>query len=108
MRELVIIQQRAASQNEYGEEEETWSTYAEVWASIQNNRRAVDLEQYMAGAGTERQHTTYVVCIYYDSAITVDNHRILWGTVPYDIEMVFDPDGRKQWTELRVREAGES
>ena len=104
MMEQITIQQRSGSADAYGEEAETWSTYATVWANVEANRRATDMERFVAGAGKERQRTQYIVRIYYDSAITVGAHRVQWGAKYYDIEQVFDPDGRRQWTELRVQE----
>lgn len=104
MLDQVTIQQRAATQDSYGEEVETWSTYATVWANIEANRRATDMEAFVAGAGKERQRTQYIARIYYDPAITVDRHRAQWGSKFYDIEQAFDPTGRRQWTELRLRE----
>lgn len=104
MMEQITIQQRSATQDAYGDELESWSTYATVWANVEANRRATDMEHFVAGAGKERQRTQYVARIYYDSAITVDGHRVSWAGKVYDIEQVFDPDGRRQWTELRIQE----
>lgn len=104
MREEIAIQARAATQDAYGQDVETWSAYKTVWADIQNNRRATDLEQMVAGAGKERQRTTYSARIYYDATITPASHRVLWNGTPYDIEQAFDPDGSREWTELRIQE----
>jgi SPP1 family predicted phage head-tail adaptor len=104
MLEQVVIQTRTATPNAYGEDVETWATYTTVWANIESNRRATDLEAYIAGAGKERQRTQYVARIYYDPAITVDVHRLSWGGKFYDILQAFDPTGRRQWTELRIQE----
>lgn len=105
MMEQITIQQRSGVQDVYGQESESWSTYATVWASVEANRRATDMEHFVAGAGKERQRTQYVVRIYYDAAVTVDQHRVSWVGKVYDIEQVFDPDGRRQWTELRIQES---
>lgn len=104
MMEQITIQQRSGSQDGYGEVAETWSTYKTVWANIEANRRATDMEHFVAGAGKERQRTQYIARIYNDTTITVDGHRVQWGAKFYDIEQVFDPDGRRQWTELRIQE----
>ena len=104
MMEQITIQSRSGAADAYGEEAESWSTYGTVWANIEANRRATDMEHLVASAGTERQRTQYVARIYYDPAITVEGHRVQWGSKYYDIEQVFDPDGRRQWTELRLQE----
>lgn len=104
MREEITIETRAATQDGYGEPLETWSLYRVAWADIQNNRRATDLEQYVAGAGKELQRTTYSARIYYDATITPATHRVQWAGKTYDIEQVFDADGSKQFTELRIKE----
>ena len=104
MLEQITIQQRSGTQDAYGAEAETWSTYATVWANVEANRRATDMEHFVPNVGKERQRTQYIARIYYDAAITVDAHRVQWGAKYYDIEQVFDPDGRRQWTELRIQE----
>lgn len=104
MLEQIVIQQKSTAQDSYGEPVDTWSTYATVWANIESNRRATDLERFVAGVGSERQRTQYVVRIFNDPTIAVASHRVSWGSKFYDIEQAFDPDGRRQWTELRIQE----
>lgn len=104
MREQIVIQQRTATQDDYGEPVESWTTYATVWAKIEGNRRAADLEQFIQATGKERQRSQYIATIYHDGSVGVSTHRAAWNGKYYDILQVGDPDGRRQWSELYIRE----
>lgn len=100
--EQVAIQSSTATQNSYGEPVLTWSTVATVWANVSVNRRATDLERFVEATGAEVQRTQYTVTIYYRTDVT-ERNRLVWGSETLDIEQVYDPDGRKQWLEIKAQ-----
>ena len=100
--EQVVIQSSTASLNSYGEPILTWATVATVWASVRPDRYASALEKLAAGVGAEVQRTQYTLTIYHRTDVTTLN-RLSWGSEYLDIEQVYDPDGRKQWLEIRAQ-----
>lgn len=104
LRERIALQNATATQDEYGAQIRTWTTYAAVYASVLPNRRATDLEAFVAATGQERQRNQYTITIYFrDDVIVTD--RITWGNKVLDIEQVYDPDGQRHWLELKCQEA---
>lgn len=103
--EQIEIQTKSVVQTAYGDETVTWGTTATVWAKVETNRRAAELEQFIAGTGKERQRSLYRVTIHRDANLTItpEDNRVLWGGNAYDVEQVIDPDGRRQWVEIQVR-----
>jgi len=88
-REKIIIQSATVSQDSYGEEVETWSTWATVWAVVIYN------------TGTEGVHAAQEVAIkdvtfriLYISGVT-ERMRVKWGNDYYDIKYVTEVGIRK-------------
>ena len=89
----VSLQARTLSRNSYGEETESWSEIAEVWAE------KVDLRgrEYYAAAQANADVTTRWR-IRYRSDVTV-LHRLLYDSVVYEINQVAEI-GRQAGLEL--------
>ena len=104
LREQIRLQRATATQDDYGAEVRTWTTYATVYASVLPNKRATDLERYLEAVARERQRNQYTVMTYHRTDVLVTD-RILWGAQVLDIEQAYDPDGQQHWLELKCQEA---
>ena len=93
----IVIQQTTETQDAYGELDDTWSTYATVWADKIEGKGA---ERY--SAAKETAFSPVVFMIRTDSGVT-EKMRISYDSKIYDIISV-DKIGRRMMnlvTELR-------
>ena len=98
---IVIIQQKAVSQDTYGEEIETWTTLDTVWAGRKDFRG----KEYFAAQQTAAS-VSAVYTIRYRTDITPDEHRISDNGRIYDIKSVIELC-RKVGLELMVEARAE-
>lgn len=99
LRHRVTIQQATETQDSYGAVVQSWSTLANVWASIEarTGRETFTAAQVYATAD-------HIITIRHRSDVT-PKMRITYGARTFGIEGAVDPDGRKKSTILYVREA---
>lgn len=94
----ITLQSYTASQNDTGEEVNTYSTLATVWAQV---RYASGDERIMAD-----REVAVADCIFkirYRSTVT-EKTRILFGTTTYDILHIADRiEGRMRYMELTAK-----
>jgi SPP1 family predicted phage head-tail adaptor len=73
--EQVVIQSRTLSTDRIGGAVETWATYATIWAMVRDAS---------GGDGQKADSNAVVnlfeVTAYYDSTVSAEAHRILWGS----------------------------
>jgi SPP1 family predicted phage head-tail adaptor len=85
-----ITIEAATVANVYGEEVETWSAIAEVFAA----REDLSGREFFAAQQTNAEVTTRFRVRYIDGVTA--KMRVYSDGVPYDIESVQDPDGRRR------------
>ncbi len=72
--EEITIQARTLSTDRIGGVAESWATYVTLWAMIKgasgSDARKADAHETV---------NLFEVTTYYDSTITAEGHRILWG-----------------------------
>ena len=100
LRHRVIIQQPTVAYNSYGEPTTTWSTLATVWASI---KPIWGMESKNAEADQLQSTVMHDIRVRFREDVT-PLMRITYSTRTFDIEMVTDPDGRRELLQLQCRE----
>lgn len=93
----IDIEQRTLTKNAYGEETETWSVWATVWAQ----KRPKTGREYFE-AQQERAESEVVWRIRHRTGIKVGEMRVNDGTHTYDIESVIEM-GRREGLELLTK-----
>jgi SPP1 family predicted phage head-tail adaptor len=96
----VTIQSNTTSRNSYGEETDSWSTLATVWAEVRHLRGD---EKFLAKAVTTEKVIT--VRIRYRSDVTTQN-RLVWESNNYDITEVAEI-GRREGLEITAERIGD-
>lgn len=100
LRHRVTIQQNTPSRDTYGEEIESWSALATVWAAVEplagTERYAADGAQTLATVDTR-------IRIRYWSGIT-PGMRVLFGARTFDIQAVIHLEERQQELHLLCEE----
>lgn len=94
MTERITLQQRAQTQNEYGENVAAWTDVATVYAKAAPIRG----REYFAMAQT--QATTDVRFTIRYRAGVLPTMRVVWRGEPYDIQDVIVPFGKRESIEL--------
>lgn len=97
LRERVTIQQKVVTQNAFGEEVITWTTFATTWADVEPLTGREFIEQARREA-----EISYKVTIRYRTGI-VPYMRISWESKTLRIEAVM-PDGIKRQIMLMCSE----
>lgn len=92
----VVLQTFSASQDEYGQDVNTWTTIATVWAWV----------RYKSGGESvySNKETATADCIFtirYRSGIT-EKHRIVYGGVNYDILHIAET-GRRKFLDITAK-----
>lgn len=96
----IIIQQKAVTQDPYGEEVVTWGTWKAVWANI----RPMSGYQYLqASAQTVEAKVVTEIRIRFLSGINNETMRVLHGTAVYEIEAVLHEEERRRQMRLMCR-----
>ena len=95
LRTRLTVQQRSSTTDVGPVKTVAWSTLAAVWAEVVPVQ---GIEQRQVGAAIAT--TTYRVRIRYRTDVT-PAHRIVWGSVTLQVNAAYDPDGRRQYLELR-------
>jgi len=98
LRERVQLQSHLVSQNDAGDDVETWTTYATVRARMEP-LTASAAERAARETVTRRWRLT----IRYRGDVTAA-HRVAWGTRLFDIEGAVNPDERRRYTTLDLVE----
>lgn len=95
LREQITIQARTAGQDGHGQEAQTWTDLATVWAQAEPLRG----RDFFA-AGQMQQAVSTRFRMRWRDDIT-GAHRVLWRGEPYEVEgQPIDVDGRRQTLEL--------
>lgn len=93
LRHQVQIQQRSTTQDQYGQELETWTTILTKWARIE---AAKESEIYQSGALTSR--VTHTITVRWDSTQIAPGMRVLYtssfGNHYYQIQNVTNIEER--------------
>lgn len=90
--QLIQIQARQPGQDALGQQLDSWSTVAAVWAQA----RSVDGREAFA-EGQMQATATVEFTVRYRPWIT-SAHRVLWRGEPYDIvKPPMDDDGHREW-----------
>lgn len=89
----IVIEKNAASQNSFGEPEESWSTFATVWANVRPVRGN---EQF--ASDQRRAERQSIFRIRYLSGLT-EKMRISHDSAYYDIEGIIEI-GRREGMEI--------
>ncbi len=91
LRKLITIQQQSATQDEYGAQIVTWSSFGvDRWAQIE----PLSGREYFAGQQFQSKVDTKFV-LRYVAGVT-PKMRILCNSLPYDIESVINIDERNK------------
>lgn len=103
LRHRVTIQQRATTQDSYGQESQALSNISSipnVWADV---RPATGQERFVGGAEQVQATLTHRVTIRYRTDLT-NELCVLWDSNVLDIESIQDPSGKRQYLVLLCRE----
>lgn len=96
----VVIQQKAVTQDPYGEEVITWNTWKSVWANV----RPMSGYQYMqAQAQTVEAKVMTEIRIRYLDGIDNETMRVMHGAEVYEIEAILHVQERRREMRLMCR-----
>lgn len=98
LRHRITIQQKSVSQDAYGEEDATWSTYLQTWASVE----PLEGREYMEGRA-QAQAVSHRVLMRHRDGVTAEM-RVLHGSRVLQIESVLNTRERDEELELMCRE----
>jgi SPP1 family predicted phage head-tail adaptor len=103
LRKRVTIQQRASTQDAFGQQAITWTDLATVWAHIESLSGG-----QLARAQSIYSETTHQVTVRWQSTLNdikkVGSYRILYGTRIFDIGGDLNVDERNRVVMLLARE----
>lgn len=99
LRNYVQLQSRTASVGSHGQVDQTWTTYAWVWADFVALRGA----ELVAASQLNATVTTKAVIRWRDDVKA--EHRIVFGSRTLEIISTLDPDGRSRTLELMIAES---
>lgn len=85
----ITIQQAGTTQDANGEIIEAWSTFAAVWAGIQD----ITGREYLAAAATQNATTSKITIRHLDGVLPA--MRVMHGADIFNIEAVLGQDGRQ-------------
>lgn len=100
LRHWITIQHRTDTRDSYGEPIPAWTTYDQVWASIE----PIVGREYFASKET-RSQSTHRVRIRYRSGVTT-KMRIYWDSRYFDIESVLNLEEKDRELVLMCVETG--
>lgn len=98
LRQRITIQDKTVVQNDYGEEDITWTEVATVWAAIEPLRGREFLDAEMASA----EITTRIVIRHRDGISP--EMRVLHGATVYNIRAVIHVETRQREIQLMCQE----
>jgi SPP1 family predicted phage head-tail adaptor len=90
LRHRVQLHSASTARNDYGEQTNTWSSYATVWARVSPGQ-GKEFEQ----AQQVHAELTHQVEIRYRSTVTT-SHRVIFGTRTLEIVSIVNPDERNK------------
>ena len=91
---LITIQRRGSAQDDAGQEIETWTQTAQVWATI----RPIRGREYFNASG-ERAEITHTISIWYGTTVA-PRDRVVYSGRTFDIQSVINIDERNRDLEL--------
>ena len=91
LRHRIVIERATLTQNDYGEEVQTFATLATVWARVEP---ILGKERF--AAFQTQSDVDHRILVRYQSALSTlaANDRITWGSNTYDIRSVVNTDER--------------
>jgi SPP1 family predicted phage head-tail adaptor len=96
----ILIEQKTAVQDPYGEETVTWSTWKTVWANV---RPMSGNQYYQASGQTIEARVTTEIRIRYLDGINVETMRVKHGSEVYEIDTVLHQEERRRQMSLMCR-----
>lgn len=96
----VVIQEKAAGQDEYGAEVMSWVAWRTVWANV---RPLTGSAYYQAAQRTVEAQVDAEIRMRYLPGIEQDRMRVVHGGDVYEIEAVLQREERRRETVLMVR-----
>jgi SPP1 family predicted phage head-tail adaptor len=94
----IEIQQKTTTTNEFGEPENSWETFTNVWARI----NPISAKEYFSAQGFE--HTvTHKITIRFIEGVKPDM-RIVYGNRIFEITAVRNINESNRWIELLAKE----
>lgn len=98
LKHRISLQSATTAKNTFGEDVQTWATYATVWAEVTplNGRELLYAQQ----ASSE---TSYRVSIRYNSSVAPTN-RLVWGSKTLEVTAVINVGADNRELELMCRE----
>ncbi len=98
LRHRIELQTRTITKDSYGQEIETWTKLADVWASV-NPLRGREFFTAMQ----EHSDLDHRIIVRHKSVITTVN-RAVWGTRIFDVQAVIVPEERRFEMHLMSKE----
>jgi SPP1 family predicted phage head-tail adaptor len=104
LRHLIRVEQKAIDVSGDGDRTETWTTFAEVWASVEtgNGREFFAARQVIADL-THTIRMRYIVDITPDMRIAYDDLKT-GRTRYFDIKSILNPDERDEMLTMQATE----
>jgi SPP1 family predicted phage head-tail adaptor len=104
LRHLIRVEQKTIDVSGDGDRTETWTTFAEVWASVEtgNGREFFAARQVIADL-THTIRMRYVMNITPDMRIAYDDQKT-GRTRYFDIKSILNPDERDEMLTLQATE----
>lgn len=98
LRHQISLQSPTNSQNEYGEQTQSFDTYATIWAFIEplSGRELLHAQQISEEIDSR-------ITIRYNSSV-ISEHRILFGTRIFEIKTIINPEERNEYQQLYCKE----
>lgn len=98
--ERITIEDFTIAQNDYGEELQTWESYASLWAEV---RQPSANERFQGRSDRESATVQYQIKIRFRDDIA-HTMRVVWRNKILDIVSITDPDGSRTETILGCNE----
>jgi len=102
LRHRVVIQQKVASRNSYGEEVIAWEEVATVWAAVEPLEHLAAGREFIEAERMGAALTTRIRMRYRPGISPA--MRAVWGPHTYDIKSVVERGGRRRELWLLCRE----
>lgn len=98
LRHSITIQQQSTTQDSYGQQVETWTNVATVWASVEPLRG----KEYFESKQEKAEVTTKITMRYRDGILP--KMRVVFGSKTYDIQDVINLEERDRELHLMCLE----
>ncbi len=100
LRHRVVIQENTPTRDSYGDEVDSWSTWATVWGAVEP---LTGREAFSAGANQRLAEVTHRIRIRYRSGV-LPTMRVTWRSRTFNIQSVIEPETRDREIQLMCEE----